>query len=134
MSNHAVNWLAVLAAGISSFLLGGLWYSQALFGKPWMQENRLSPETLRQSNKARVFGWSLVLSLIMAVTLAMFLNDPSIQWSLGLLYGCLAGVWICCGIAIVALFEQKSLRYILINGGYMILALSLMGIILGAWK
>ncbi len=31
-----INWIAVVAAAASSFLLGGLWYS-ALFAKPWMQ-------------------------------------------------------------------------------------------------
>ena len=29
-----INWLAVLAAAVSSFVLGGLWYS-ALFAKAW---------------------------------------------------------------------------------------------------
>ena len=32
-----VNWLAVLAAAISAFLLGGLWYSPALFQKTWQR-------------------------------------------------------------------------------------------------
>ena len=33
MSN--VNILAVIVAALSSFLLGGLWYSNALFGAIW---------------------------------------------------------------------------------------------------
>jgi hypothetical protein len=33
MSN--VNVLAVVVAALSSFMLGGLWYSPALFGKAW---------------------------------------------------------------------------------------------------
>ena len=31
-----VNYLAVLAAAASAFVLGGLWYSPALFAKKWM--------------------------------------------------------------------------------------------------
>ncbi len=134
MGNAMVNWLAVLVAGISSFVIGGIWYSPALFGKAWMKENGLSLEQIQKSNKGKVYGWALVLSLIMAVNLAMFLGNSSIQLSTGLLYGFLTGLWIFCGIAIVGLFEQKTARYIFINGGYMLVALTLMGGIIGIWK
>ena len=33
---ETINWLAVLVAGISAFVVGGIWYSPALFGKAWM--------------------------------------------------------------------------------------------------
>lgn len=128
------NWIAVLVAGISSFVLGGVWYSPALFGKAWMKENNFSEDEVKAGNKAKIFGWSLVLSLIMSANLAMYLNTPGITFQLGLLYGLLAGVWIFCGIAIVGLFELKTGRYILINGGYCFIALGLMGAIIGAWR
>jgi len=129
-----VNWLAVAIAGISAFVLGGVWYSPALFGKAWMKENNLSVEDVQKGNKAKIFGWSFILSLIMAVNLAMFLNDPKINLEMGIIYGLLTGLWIFCGIAIVALFELRSARYIFVNGGYMIVALGLMGAIIGAWR
>jgi hypothetical protein len=68
------------------------------------------------------------------VNLAMFLNDPKIGLELGVIYGLLTGLWIFCGIAIVALFEYKSAQYIFVNGGYMLVALGMMGAIIGAWK
>src|SRR5262249_40634213 len=129
-----VNWLAVITAGVSAFIFGGIWYSPALFGNAWMKENNLTEEELKKGNKAKIFGWSVILSLVMAVNLAMFLGEPGINLTLGLLYGSLAGVWVFCGIAMVALFELRSLRYILINGGYSLLALTLMGGIIGAWR
>jgi len=33
-----VNYLAIAAAAIATVLLGGLWYSPALFGKTWQRE------------------------------------------------------------------------------------------------
>ncbi len=30
-----LNWLAVLVAGVAFFALGGLWYSNLMFGKQW---------------------------------------------------------------------------------------------------
>jgi len=129
-----VNWLAVAVAGISAFVLGGVWYSPALFGKAWMKENNLSVEDVQKGNKAKIFGWSFILSLVMAVNLAMFLSDPKIDLKMAIIYGLLTGLWIFCGIAIVALFEMKTARYIFVNGGYMIVALALMGAIIGAWR
>jgi len=128
------NWIAVLVAGISAFVLGGAWYSPALFGKAWMKENNLTEEKIRSGNKAKIFSLALLLTLIMSVNLAMYLNSPDINFRLGLLYGLLSGVWVVCGIAVIGLFEHKSARYICINGGYWLLALGLMGAIIGAWR
>src|SRR5688572_8924949 len=129
-----INWLAILVAGISSFMLGGVWYSPALFGNAWMKENRFSVDDVKKSNKAKTFGWSFLFSLIMAANLGMFLNDPKTDLAWGLTAGALAGLWVFCGIAIVALFEMKTWRYIFINGGFCVVALALMGAIIGAWR
>jgi len=134
MEMSTINWLAVAIAGVTAFVLGGVWYSPALFGKAWMKENKLSVEEVQKGNKGKIFGWAFILSLVMSANLAMFLNDPKINFETGIIYGLLTGLWIFCGIAIVGLFELKSARYIFINGGYMITALGLMGAIIGAWK
>ena len=130
----SINWLAILAAGISAFVLGGVWYSPALFGNAWMKENNFTQEQVKKSNKAKTFGWSFLFSAIMAANLGMFLNDPSIDIVKGLTWGALAGLWVFCGIAIVGLFEMKTWRYIFINGGFCVVSLALMGAIIGAWR
>jgi hypothetical protein len=130
----SVNWLAVLVAGISAFILGGVWYSPTLFGKAWMKENNFTEEVVQKGNKAKIFGWSFILSLIMSANLAMFLADPKTDLVWGITAGFLAGVWAFCGIAITGLFELKTARYIFINGGYLVIALSLMGGVIGIWR
>lgn len=144
MDMNSINWLAVLVAGISAFVLGGVWYSPMLFGKAWMNENKFSEDDVKKGNSAKIFGWGFILSLIMAANLAMFLADTpaectgncaqktDIVW--GTIAGFLAGIWGFAAIAIAALFEQKSARYIFINGGYALLALTLMGAIIGVWR
>lgn len=144
MEMTSINWLAVLVAGISAFVLGGVWYSPMLFGNAWMKENKFTEEQLKSSNKTKIFGWAFVLSLIMAANLAMFLADTpaectgncaqktDITW--GTIAGFLAGIWGFAAIAIAALFEQKTARYIFINGGYALVALTLMGAIIGVWR
>ena len=144
MDMSTINWLAVLVAGISAFVLGGVWYSPALFGKAWMNENNFTVDDVKRGNKGKIFGWSFILSLVMAANLAMFLADSpatcpegcgqktDIVW--GSIAGILAGIWTFCAIAIVGLFEHKTARYIFVNGGYTLVALGLMGAIIGAWR
>ena len=135
MENVSINHLAVFAAAISTFLLGGLWYSPILFSKAWQDESKLSDEEIKDSNKGKIFGLAFLFSLVMSYNLAFFLGDPSIDLLMGALYGFLTGFgWVAMGIFIVGMFELKTWRYLLINGGYFIVAFTIMGAILGAWK
>ena len=100
-----INHLAVIVAAVSSFLVGGLWYSPVLFCKPWMKASGITEADLEQGNPAVIFGTAFVLSLIIAYNLAFFLNDPGTTWSWGLIAGVLAGLgWSATGLGIIALF------------------------------
>lgn len=135
MDIGSINYLAVVVAALATFVLGGLWYSPMLFGKAWMRANNFTEEDLRKFSKARMFGWSFVFSLVMALNLAMFLAGPGTNTMWGATAGALAGFgWVAMAFGIVGLFENKSWAYILINGGYMTLAFVLMGAIIGAWR
>ncbi|MCM3905322.1 MAG: DUF1761 domain-containing protein [Pyrinomonadaceae bacterium] len=135
MDFSTINYLAVLAAAVSTFVLGGLWYSPLLFGKAWMRANGFSEADLQTFSKARMFGWSIFFSLVMALNLAMFLSGPTTNLTWGMAAGGLAGFgWVAMAIAIVGLFENKSWKYIAINGGYMTIAFVVMGAIIGAWR
>jgi hypothetical protein len=130
-----INYFAVLAAAVSTFILGGLWYSPLLFGKAWMRANKFSDADVQTFSKARMFGWSIVFSIVMALNLAMFLAAPDTNASWGATAGALAGLgWVAMSIAIIGLFENKSWSYIAINGGYVTVAFTIMGLIIGAWR
>lgn len=135
MDISTLNWWAVLVAALSTFLIGGLWYSPVLFGKLWMKENNLTDEDLQKGNMAKTFGFSFVWSLVMAFNLGMFLNDAQTTASWGAIAGFLAGFgWVTMAIFIIGLFEKRSTLYMLINAGYMIVAFVVMGLIIGAWR
>jgi membrane-associated HD superfamily phosphohydrolase len=132
MSLDHLNLWAILAATVSAFLIGGLWYSPVLFGRAWERANGFS-ESPHASPK--VFAISFLLILVMAVNLAMFLNDAKTTAAWGAIAGFLAGFgWAAMGLGVVALFERRSWKYSMINGGYLTVALTLMGLILGAWR
>lgn len=119
-------------AALSTFLLGGLWYSPVAFARPWMRACGLAEAELARG-LGRVFGGAFVSTLVGAVNLAFFLGpDPSLAWGAGA--GALAGVgWVATSIVTVYLFERRAAVLMLIDGGYLAVAYTLMGAILGAW-
>lgn len=135
MDPSKINYLAVATAAVSTFILGALWYSPALFGKAWMKENGFTDDDMKKGNMAKTFGFSFIFALVMAFNLATFLADDKTDMSWGMTAGALAGFgWVFMGIAVIALFEMRSWKYIFINGGYHVLSFIIMGAIIGAWR
>ncbi|WP_440998803.1 DUF1761 domain-containing protein [Fodinibius sp. SL11] len=134
-----INMFAILAATLSTFLVGWLWYGP-LFGKSWMNVVGLSEEQVQQGNMAKIFGFAFLFELIMAFNLAVFLTGSPeaaemMNATMGAFYGFLAGFgWVFFALAVNGLYEQKSWKYIFINGGYWTVTFTIMGLILGAWK
>ena len=50
MDISTINWLAVVAAALVAFLLGGLWYSPILFYKASMTENHFTEEEIGRAH------------------------------------------------------------------------------------
>ena len=135
MNPENINWLAVLVATISAFVIGFAWYSNTLFGKVWMRVAGVSEEKAKSANMPKIFGTAFALTLLAAINLAFFLADPSINTWNGALYGFLTGLgWVLHGIGVTAQFEQRGWTYIFINGFYWVVSLTVMGLILGAWR
>jgi hypothetical protein len=129
-----LNIWAVLVAALSTFLIGGLWYSPALFGKVWMRENGFTEESMKNSNMVKIFGLAFLLAVIAAVNLAMFMGTESSP-TMGAFYGFLAGFgWVATFVGTHYLFERKSFTLFLINAGYSVVALTIMGVIVAVWK
>jgi hypothetical protein len=127
-----LNYLAIVLAALSTFVLGGLWYSPAAFGKAWMKENGFTEEDLKKGNMLKIFGLAFVLALISSINLAMFMG-PEKEVSMGAAYGFAAGFgWVATFVGTHYLFERKSFKLFLINAGYSIVALTIMGVIIVA--
>ena len=126
-----VNLIAVLLCGVASLVVGGLWYSPALFGKAWQRKAGLSDEQAKSGNMAMIFGLTFVLSVVAAYVFAMFLGTSmSLAGAVGA--GFSAGLcWVAASFGINYLFERRPLGLWLINGGYHTLQFTLFGLILG---
>ena len=127
-----VDWLAVLAATISAFILGAVWYSKPVFGKVWMQEIGLTEEAVESANMPVTFGVTFLLQAIAAIALSAFLVENN-GWLEGLLTGLwIGGFWIASAYGVTYLCEQRSIRLLLINAGYYVALFAVMGTIIGA--
>lgn len=125
-----INYIAVVVAAVASFILGGLWYSPLLFAKAWQRESGVTDEQMAGANMGMIFGLTLVLSLIAAFVFALFLG-PRPSMPLGLGAGFSAGLcWVTASLGINYLFERKSLKLFLINGGYHTLQFTVIGLVL----
>jgi hypothetical protein len=135
MENIHINHLAVFVCAVMSLVLGAIWWSPILFAKSWQQENGLTDEQLAKANPLKNFGLAFLLAYIISYNLAFFLGTPGTDWKWGIIAGLLAGVgWAVTTFIIIALFEMRSLKYILINCGYITVYFAVIGFILGAWR
>lgn len=128
-----VNLLAVLVAALSSFVLGGLWYSNALFGNAWRREagDHRKPG---EGHPAKVFGLSFGFALVAALAYA-WLVPPAETPMDALVQGLVVGAGIvAASFGINYQFAGNSTKLWLIDGGYHTVQFVLYGLIIGLWR
>ena len=125
-----MNYLAIVVAAVSSFLVGGLWYSKLLFGNVWNRENG---EPVQSGHPGKVFGVSFVFSLIAAYFFALWLGPAPELWH-AVHAGAMVGFgMVAASFGINYQFAQRSFTLWAIDGGYHTVQFILFGLILGAW-
>lgn len=124
------NLWAVLAAAVSAFVLGGIWYG-VIFAKAWQTQAGITDEQLASQNQAKIFGLAFLLALIAAFIFGEFLGpEPDFSFAVGA--GVSAGLaWVAATLGIIYLFEQRPLGHWLINGGYAALQFTFFGLVFG---
>lgn len=128
-----ISIVGVIVAALAFFFIGGAWYT-VLFGKQWRAEIGISEEEAANANpNPLMFVWSILVSLVIGLTLAKLISESSVEYGLKVGLGVGAGI----GGAILAqnyVYEQKSIKFWLINAGYVIIGLGVMGTIIGAFQ
>ncbi len=129
-----INYWAVLVAAAAAFALGGLWYH--LLSKPWMAAHGFTRAQLQGKLGTPA---SLVVALIADVVMAYVL--AGLMGHIGAMtlksgIGSALFVWV--GFVLTTLtvnntFGQRSAKLVLIDGGHWLIALVIMGAIIGSW-
>ncbi len=138
-----VNYLAVLACGVVSMIIGFLWYGP-LFGKPWselMGWGEMTPEKMAEmQKKARpAYAVQFLAALVMAFVLAHELIFASAYTDTsGISAGIAAGFWNWVGFIVpvtigTVLWDGKPWKLWIINAGYWLVLTLVFGIILALW-
>ena len=122
-------WIVLLAA-VSSFVVGGLWYSPVLFGKLWNAENGAPAG---EGHPAKVFGVSFAFSLVAAACFGMLVGaSPGFERAVET--GALVGLGlVAASFGINYQFAQRSFKLWLIDGGYHTAQFLFFGVIFGLW-
>ncbi|PAY02666.1 hypothetical protein CKO50_03205 [Pseudoalteromonas sp. HM-SA03] len=130
LSFEALNLWAIILAALSSFMLGGIWYSPMLFQKTWMEGCGLTELDLQTSDPKMTFGVAFLLSLLSSVFMAVML-DLSLSLLAATGVGLGVGVFfVACSLGISYIFEQRPMKLFLVNGGYHVLQFTLIAFVL----
>lgn len=137
----AINYLAILAAGIASMLVGFVWYSRALFGPAWAKCRGIDMHDPKQSQELQkgmggVYAATSAASLLSAFALCVLVvRIPAGGVLGGLKLGFL--VWLGFTMTVqltAALFSHKNRTLFFIDTGYQLVCYLVMGAILGGWQ
>ena len=116
--------------GLVGLAVGSLWYGKILFGNAWMAETGITEEDAKQSNPLLMFGVAFLITAYMTFRMKWIHHDDEnlAPFVHGMFHGVMSvGVYAMGAVIINALFELKSIKYILINAGYWLVVLSMIG-------
>jgi len=129
-----INPWAVLVAALSCFLLGGLWYSPALFGKAWNKAaGRPAKATSRGTHPAKVFALSFVFAILAATAFSAWVGPhPTFQAAVtqGLFAG---GCFVAASFGINYQFADRGVKLWVIDAGYHTVQFLLFGTVFWMW-
>lgn len=127
---HDIDWLAVAVAALATFVIGGPWYSPLLFLKPWQKEMNMTES--QPGHPARVFGLAYVFSVASCALLATLIGTGTAL--AGAKIGLLTGLcFVAASFGVNYQFANRSVKVLLIDGGYHVLQFTAFGLVLGAW-
>ena len=160
---YFLNFPAILVAAVSALVVGFIWYNPKVFGNTWMKEAGMTDEAIKGGNMAKIFILAFIFAVLLAMTMMQMsihqtgalsliggdaskalpsytafmadYGDAFRTYKHGALHGVLAGFFVALPIiGTNALFERKSGKYIVINAGYWVVTLGIMGAIVCGWK
>ncbi len=133
-----INYWAVLLAGLSSMVVGAVWYLPSLFGKEWMKLTGVKADkTMSGAESTRLYGLTLLASLLTAYILAHvaflshhFFNNGFLQDTVTTAF------WLWLGFSAARflvhdLFEGRGMKLTAINAGHELLTVLVMAFIIG---
>ena len=131
MNLFDVNWIAVVAAAISGFAVGGIWYGP-IMGKRWMVAVGLTEEEVKSAPMGLIYGGAFAFSLLASWTLAHTFASYAIELSFAAKVMTAFGValgFVVPALGTAYLFSQKGKALFFIDASYWLLFYLAMGFV-----
>jgi Protein of unknown function (DUF1761) len=123
---------AALLSAVTYYALGWLWYGW-LFRGAWMNLALLTPSFVNSGDPVPPIV-AAAMSLVLAYVVAL-VRDQKRSVTRGARFGLFMGVGLVASTMLVNyLFEGRPVELWLINSGYVVLGLMMIGAIVGGWK
>jgi hypothetical protein len=143
-----INWLAVIVASLMPMVIGFIYYHPKALGGIWMRANGFTLESVGTGPKPILFGAAWVLSFMLSFWCTIQFLDPH-QTNIGFdgqpynwvtaRHGVAHGIFysilfVLPVLGTMAIFEKRSLSWVLVNVGYWMAALAAICAIVCGWR
>ncbi|OGH17067.1 MAG: hypothetical protein A3C30_02345 [Candidatus Levybacteria bacterium RIFCSPHIGHO2_02_FULL_40_18] len=130
-----INYIELIVAGVAALVLGFVWYSMTLFGKPWLKSVGFSESEMKEDTKKnapKMFGLMFVGAVVQAYVLSILLG---VFGAGDYTSGATVAFWAWLGfIAPVVLgavlFEKRPWNYWSITAGYQLVNMIVMSAVI----
>jgi len=133
-----INYLAVVVAAVAAFAIGGLWYSPLLFAKQWMKAHGYTEEQVKEMQKGagKAYAVSILCQLLIALAIAVLVGYLHLVLCVqGLKLGSLIWAGFALPLGLMAtMFTDKKITVLVIDAGYQLVYLLIMGSIITVWQ
>lgn len=134
---HNINVAALFMSAIMMWILGAVWYSPALFAKPWMKALGI---VMDPSAPKKGLALGMIASfagdvLVSFVLLHMVRWSEATTWPFGAFVGFLCWLGFFAATQLPqGIYERRPASLFFINSGYWLVSLLAAGALLAAWK
>ncbi|GAA3597274.1 DUF1761 domain-containing protein [Klugiella xanthotipulae] len=136
--NIDINWLAVVAAALSTMIVGAVFYAPPVFGNVWMRWTGRDPEST-EGGSPWIFVGAFLASVVTATVLAGVVFLAYAFWG-----GTFLGIAVLTGLALWLgftaarllvhdLFDLRTLKLTALNSLHELITIVVMALIIGVW-
>jgi hypothetical protein len=133
MPSVDVNWWAVFVAALINMAAGAVWYSNALFAKPW---TKLTGHKMGEGSAGTGYAVTAVGALVQAWIFVHFVRYAG---AITAVKGAVVGFWLWLAFVAIVMatnivFEGRPWKLWSINSGYFLVVMVVNGALLAAWR
>lgn len=140
-----MNFLAIAVAAIIPMVVGFIYYHPKVMGGMWMKANGFTLESIGAGPKPILYGVALVLSFLASAFICINVTGPGqdvapdghsyATFGHGVVHGIILTITLVLPIlSTMAIFEKRSLNWVIVNVLYWGITISLMAGLLSAWR